>query len=213
EKAEKASDEVRKLQQQTLDKTSELADAYKSISLLQEELKNQVTGGGNTPILQLTIYDYFVPQELPVSEKIHVCVMQFSIVNSGKYPLQDVKFQSRDANGEDVLKYRAEREPENEVLFKELYKKFKTIEWHEVGTIPKNTTIDVYTSYVSPEICKFRDGTGFGGFLTWGQGSISYEGIGFKIGDKGVVVDGVTLMVNGVRQKDYQKYVTIKYAR
>ncbi|MHB8262047.1 MAG: hypothetical protein ACYDEC_17445 [Bacteroidia bacterium] len=217
EAARESAKEIKELQIKSNTKADELVEAYKENAKLSNEIKNQLTGGDNYPVLEIYIHKYFLTT-MP-SENIHVSGIEFHLRNNGEYPLQDVKLLIRDWHGKDVLIHRAKYEPKDGKLFTDLLNDFKTEKWYDVGTIPKRTTLEIYNTCISPELCFTYEGkrdVTFGGFITWNQGKIQYSGIGFDAKDTGLVNDGMGLMVNGIKiegknSKDYEKYIKIIY--
>jgi hypothetical protein len=98
-KAEDTASKFKQLQVKNLAKTEELLEAYKQIVELQTELKNQLTGGENIPILKLTI------SKLRKHEGKDYYIIEFDITNDGKYPLQSVRGKINDFYGFIMLKH------------------------------------------------------------------------------------------------------------
>ncbi|MDT3404580.1 hypothetical protein [Mucilaginibacter terrae] len=120
-------DELRQLNEETLKKTQELADAYKdnadlqkAISKksddiveitkqlytlsqqnaeLQKELNNHVTGGGNFPILD------FWTHSIEVTGKGKAFVAEFDLLNKGKYPLNHISYAITDFSGYEMMQF------------------------------------------------------------------------------------------------------------
>ncbi|GAB2705195.1 hypothetical protein GCM10027037_33690 [Mucilaginibacter koreensis] len=72
-------------------KAEELADSYKRNAELQEQLTNELTGGGTTPILYIYATPYAFNNGVNNSIQVH-----FVLKNNGKYSLSDVKVQVSD---------------------------------------------------------------------------------------------------------------------
>jgi len=101
-KLEKAQQELQAKQDDNLRKTEDLVVANEQIAKLQEELRNQITGGNSLPRVLM-----FASLKQHVEDKdrnVDYYIIYFDLINTGKYPLHNIKCTISDLMRYDMLK-------------------------------------------------------------------------------------------------------------
>ncbi|WCT12441.1 hypothetical protein [Mucilaginibacter jinjuensis] len=176
-------------------KTAELAELYKKNAALQEELKNQVTGGDSKPQLIITTYKYNNQEN----------VILFDVGVIGKYALHDVKIKITDSWG----KYMA---PTIKVMRgigtagtwyynppkTELFDNWDSNKVFELGSVQPNYPLPVYETVFNGIFSqgKLITANGFNAQIEWNNGVIMY---GFKtdIINGGTVIKSFQVLKDG----------------
>lgn len=134
-------------------KTSELAESYKRNANLQEDFKNQVTGGNTIPTLFVwAVLDH--NKNNPVENSIQIT---FIIKNSGKYVLNNVKATIADINGVIMAThYTVERNTSMATMAlkkqnkseKQVFEEWESTKNFDIGSLHVGEQFAAYTSVI-----------------------------------------------------------------
>ena len=208
EKADKAQKELKSLQLENLNKTNDLAKAYKEIANLQNELKNEITGGNSAPMLNVAVTKIITDKNVNKS----YFILSFDIINKGKYPLQNLKCTVYDNWGiamqrygvkhfRDGLSFGISHPTENDI------KNYKVANHFDIGTITNGKTYQLYVTTISPELSNLTS-FGYPVEIQWNNGSLLYF-VNLKAEVNSVKLESVELSLNGNPIKDYTTFLKV----
>jgi len=167
-------------------KASELAESYKRNATLQEEFKNQITGGNTIPTLCIWATQFSSYKNDPRGSSIQI---EFIVKNTGKYPLNDVKITINDALGVIMaIKFVVERsnsigamtlKPQTKSS-KEVYNEWQPVKIIDVGSLQVGDQFEAYTSVIPNFRPDFFQTPGWGEFnypvnIKWNSGTLVYN--------------------------------------
>jgi hypothetical protein len=196
-RAEKAQADIKTLQLENLNKADELLRAYKKISDLQDELKNEITGGNNKPILRLTTSKLILDNR---SGKKYF-ILFFDILNSGKYALQNMRATVYDNWGGPMLKFGVKHFRDGlsfgtmQPTSDEISHYNPTHHFDNIGAVPPNNTYPLYTTTFSEELSNL-DNPGYTVETKWYNGAFTFF-IHLKVTAEIIQIEMVELTLNG----------------
>jgi hypothetical protein len=171
----------------------------------QKELINELTGGGNFPILEILTDKNYI--EMPGIEK-HSRVY-FKVLNNSDYPIHDVRVMIMDFEGHNLYKkvgynfFKSEKTklgiaalPQNDT-----YDPFKM---YDLRTIPKKSSTNVYVAAASPTLSVL--GATYVVEIDWSQGRERFD-INFKFGKSTIEISKVNLILNDKSEQDFKKHL------
>ena len=204
-KADKSQAALMNLQKENLNKTNELADAYKQIASLQKELRNEITGGDNKPILRLTTSSVIIDG----NSREKYFILFFDILNNGDYSLQNVKATVYDNWGLPMLRLGVKHFRDG-VSFGSMKPTSDEINhftpvhhFDNIGTIAKNNNYPLYTTTFCAKLSNL-DNPGYTVEAKWYTGSFTYF-VNLKELNDAIKLDSVELVFNG-KKIDYTEY-------
>jgi hypothetical protein len=206
QKADTAQKELKAIQLENLKKTNDLAEAYKQIARLQNEIKNEITGGNSTPLLKLTTTKIITDEK---SRKNYFIIF-FDMQNEGKYPLQNLKCTIYDNWGLEMLKHGVKHFRDG-LSFgfnpntQDDVKNYRPANHFDIGTVTVGKAYPLYTTTFSPQLPNHNPFS-YTVEIQWYSGSLVYF-INLTTENENVTIESVELLLNGKHVTNYQKFL------
>jgi hypothetical protein len=203
------NDSLKAISEMQLNKIDELRQEneglYLKLANSTREIYNNVTGGGNAPILIVGA------SQLNVSEsKPSYYMIQFIVKNKGKYPIKDLIIKISDFTGREMLKYNIKQFVDGTVAGLARVKdgEYENYEFNKTfrhGTVSPNMAPLIYRTTYSPELSSMPPF--YNVELTWDNGHFLHM-ISLKSAEGKLKLDEITTLLNGreIKEKGHFKF-------